>query len=356
GDWADSSNTAWNTVLSRLTSAGLTAKQVEVVWLKEAIRDPENIGGFLPAAQQLQSDLESIARNIKTYFPNAKIVYLSSRTHAFTTTGLNPEPYAYESGFAVKWTIQDQINGKGNLNFDPSKGKVVAPLLLWGPYLWANGTSPRSDGFTWVRSDTGSDATHPSASGVKKVADMLLAFFKTDPTTTPWFLRPATAGQAPTITATGSKASGASGVSVNFTVTATPSSGHTIAQYVWTFDDGDFAFGATPSKIFYALGTYHVHLAVSDNLGNVTLKTITITISGGSGGEPSPAAGIADAVMAIGAATPAGATPAGTTTAGTDGFQRAVPAGLSTFDLAVTPITTTAVHAATVSGSVTATG
>src|SRR5262249_17587953 len=244
GDWADSSNTAWNTVLSRLTSAGLTAKQVEVVWLKEAIRDPENIGGFLPAAQQLQSDLESIARNIKTYFPNAKIVYLSSRTHAFTSTGINPEPYAYESGFAVKWTIQDQINGKGNLNSDPSKGKVVAPLLLWGPYLWANGTSPRSDGFTWVRSDTPSDATHPSASGCKKVARMLLAFFKPDPATTTWFLRPAASGRAPTVTVTACQTSGASGITVHFTATATPVSGHTVAQYAWTYDDGDFAFGA----------------------------------------------------------------------------------------------------------------
>jgi len=33
------------------------------------------------------------------------------------------------------------LTGKGDLNFDPRfhKGKVVAPWLSWGPYLWARG-------------------------------------------------------------------------------------------------------------------------------------------------------------------------------------------------------------------------
>jgi len=284
--WANPNSSAWTTVLSRLQSAGLTAKQVEVVWLKEALAYPELLGGFLPAAQKLQSDLEAIARNLKTKFPNVKIAYLSSRTHAFTTTGLNPEPYAYESGFADKWAIQDQINGRGNLNWDPTKGAVVAPLLSWGSYLWANGTSPRSDGFAWTTSDVGTDLTHPSSSGVTRIGQMLLAFFKTDPTTTPWFLRAATNGAAPTVTLSANHISGVSGLVVQFTASARAAFGDSISQYAWTFDDGDFAFGPTPTKTFFVPGTYIVHLAVSDSAGNVTLKTITITVSGGAGGQP----------------------------------------------------------------------
>src|SRR5262249_39832852 len=42
----------------------------------------------------------------------------------------------------------------------------------------------------------------------------------------------------------------------------------------------------TPTKTFYVPGVYVVHLAVSDSAGNVTLKSITITISGGTGGQP----------------------------------------------------------------------
>jgi hypothetical protein len=74
----------------------------------------------------------------------------------------------------------------GNLNYLDG----TAPWIAWGPYLWANGTSPRSDGLTWVVGDLEVDGTHPSTSGETKVGAMLLSFFKTDPTTTGWFLAP----------------------------------------------------------------------------------------------------------------------------------------------------------------------
>ena len=58
---------------------------------------------------------------------------------------------------------------------------MKAPLLLWGPYLWADGTTPRkSDGLTDPASDLEGDGTHPSESGRQKVAELLLKFFQTD--------------------------------------------------------------------------------------------------------------------------------------------------------------------------------
>src|SRR5262249_6979710 len=118
---------------------------------------------------------------------------------------------------------------------------------------------------------------------IVKVGQELTAFFKTDPTATPWFLRKDTPGMAPTVTASASPTSGSTGTVVHFRASGTAASGNTIASYVWTFDDGDFAFGATPTRTFFALGTYNVHLSVIDNLGNVTTTTLTITISGGTG-------------------------------------------------------------------------
>jgi hypothetical protein len=38
----------------------------------------------------------------------------------------------------VRWLIRDQIDGRPDLNPDPGKGPVKAPVLLWGPYLWAD--------------------------------------------------------------------------------------------------------------------------------------------------------------------------------------------------------------------------
>ena len=47
---------------------------------------------------------------LKKRYPNVKIVYLSSRIYAgYATTGLNPEPHAFESAFSVRWLVQDQI-------------------------------------------------------------------------------------------------------------------------------------------------------------------------------------------------------------------------------------------------------
>jgi hypothetical protein len=308
-NWANPNSSAWLIAIARLKAAGLTADQVQVVWLKEAEAFPERYGGFLPAAQKLQADLEAIARNLKTKFPNVKIAYLSSRTHAFTMTGLNPEPYAFESGFAVKWAIQDQINGTGNLNWDSTKGAVVAPLLSWGSYLWANGTSPRSDGFTWTLSDVSGDLTHPSSSGIGEIGQMLLAFFKTDPTSSPWFLRATASSLLPAVTLTADHISGGIGLVVNFTAAATAEGGHSISQYAWTFDDGDFAFGAAVSKTFEVAGTYIVHLVVTDSAGDVTLKTITISIGGGTGGPPPlPLAAVSSTTTTTGLVTPSSST------------------------------------------------
>jgi hypothetical protein len=57
-----------------------------------------------------------------------------------------------------------------------------------GPYLWANGSSPQSDGLSWLIGDFQNDGTHPSQSGQQKVGRELLQFFKTSPVTRCWFL------------------------------------------------------------------------------------------------------------------------------------------------------------------------
>jgi PKD repeat protein len=286
-NWAELSNPVWSTVDSDLAAAGVTPAQVQVVWSKQAEQFPYKDGAFPSHAQELQSDLEAIARNSLTKYPNTKIEYLSTRTHPYPTdlTFPNPEPYAYETGFAVKWTIQDQINGVGNLNYNPANGPVVAPLLLWGPYIWATST-PRSDGFAWLPSDVSpTDHTHPTPSGRQKVADQLQAYFKTDPSATPWFLAPTPSGQGPQVTITASTTSGRPGLSVNFTGSATDSGGIP-TQYAWTYDDGDFSLSQNPTKIFDVPGTYVVHLTVSDNRGYTGMQSITITISSSHSSTP----------------------------------------------------------------------
>ncbi len=190
----------WQWVDGRLSSVGATGEQVQAIWLKQATRRPT--GPFPEHAEALQAELEQIVAIAHDRFPNLQVVYLSSRIYAgYATSRVSPEPYAYESAFAVKWLIEKQIGGDPALNPDPDKGEVRAPVLLWGPYLWADGTTGRQDGLLWLCSDFEDDGTQPSPTGEQKVANMLMAFFKLDESAKLWFMADPNATPVPTPTA-----------------------------------------------------------------------------------------------------------------------------------------------------------
>lgn len=182
---------------TRLLPQGFGENQVQIAWVKVANPSPTvSVPATGADAYTLETQLGNIVRALKTRYPNLKQVFFSSRIYGgYATTNLNPEPYAYESGLAVKWLVEAQIrqmdaggrvqdSRAGDLNYD-----TVAPWVAWGPYLWADGLNPRSDGLTWERSDFVGDGTHPSRSGETKVGTMLLNFFKSSPHTRCWFLR-----------------------------------------------------------------------------------------------------------------------------------------------------------------------
>src|SRR5262245_11317340 len=139
--------------------------------------------------------MECSLRAMKVRYKNLQLVYFTSRSYAgYANIPLSPEPYAYEYGFSVKWIIQAQIEQQRSGHVDSRAGDLdpdtVAPWIAWGPYIWADGLSPRSDGLIWRRTDFEDDGTHPSQSGEEKTATMMLTFFKHDPTSKQWFLAP----------------------------------------------------------------------------------------------------------------------------------------------------------------------
>ncbi len=176
----------WSVLDTRLAQAGVTARQVSVVWLKEADANPTS--GWPAYAQTLKNEIVVMLQRLKEHFPNLQIAYLSSRIYAgYASSTLNPEPYAYEGAFSVRWVIEDQL--RGSLSYDSTAGPATSPWLAWGPYLWTDGmTARRSDGLTWSCADVRSnDGTHPSDSGSQKVAQLLLEFIRTDSTARTWF-------------------------------------------------------------------------------------------------------------------------------------------------------------------------
>ena len=189
----------WPTLAKRIETAGLSPKQVQVVWLKHVEANPKPLGEFPAHARALQADIADVLQIARHNYPNLRVAYLSSRTFGGWSgrESGSPEPYAYESGFSTRWIIQSQIKGDPQLNYDPSRGEVKAPLLLWGPYLWAQGNTPRKfDGLAWTINDVRADHLHPNESGTKKTTTLLLNFFKTDPGASRWFLKPGEKAEA----------------------------------------------------------------------------------------------------------------------------------------------------------------
>ena len=190
-NFANANDGFWNPIFQDfLPEAGITAAQVQVVYIKDI--DPTPAGTFPQDMANLQSEYESIVQNVFAKFPNVKLAYFGGSVYTGYSNGLSNidnEPWAYESGFAVKWAILDQINGKPALNWNPARGTVKAPWMSWGAYPWANGLLARNDGTTWACPDIKYDGFHPSDPyGREKESNLMINFFKSDPTTTPWFL------------------------------------------------------------------------------------------------------------------------------------------------------------------------
>ena len=189
----------WPTLAQRIAAAGLSPLQVQACWLKHVEANPKPLGEFPAHARTLQADITAVLNIARQRYPNLRVVYLSSRTFGGWSgrESGSPEPYAYESGFGTRWIVQSQMKGDAALNFDPARGAVKAPLVMWGPYLWAQGDSPRKfDGLTWTRNDVREDQLHPNAAGSKKTTTLLLNFFKTNEGASRWFLKPGEKGQA----------------------------------------------------------------------------------------------------------------------------------------------------------------
>ena len=180
-----------------LAPLGVGERQVQAAWVKVANPGPSV---SLPAgsadAYTLVRQMGDIVRAMRQRYPNLRQVFFSSRISAeFANTNLNPEPYAYESGFSVKWVIEAQIQQAVSNVGDPRAGDLrydATPWLAWGPYIWGGQSATSAGAITWTRQDLAADGTHPSQSGQQKVGTALLAFFKGSPYTACWFL----AGQA----------------------------------------------------------------------------------------------------------------------------------------------------------------
>ncbi|HEX6547430.1 MAG TPA: hypothetical protein VF134_01645 [Candidatus Dormibacteraeota bacterium] len=172
--WVDPGAQPWQVVEARLQQAGAQDDQVRAIWLKEADPGPTDVRAYVTT---LTSELRRIVLNAAARYPNLRQVFVSPRTYGgYATSPLNPEPFAYATGFADQALVADSVA-------DPTR----RPWVGWGPYIWTDGTTAGPAGFSWTCADVQpSDGTHPSAAGMAKVAGALQAFFEGSEFT-PWY-------------------------------------------------------------------------------------------------------------------------------------------------------------------------
>jgi hypothetical protein len=223
-----------------LRANGYTELQVQAIFLKSAdgfpmcdLKHTYCAMGAKADAYTAETSMGDIMRYLKQGLPllgiparytNLQQVFVTTRIYGGYANGqtssgspmyaecLNPEPFAYEEGFAVQRLIVAQITGIP----DAYSGAVdysQAPWVDWGPYLWASGaTKSPSTQLFWCNGNSGNpcnreldfrygdpnnqttywgDFTHPTASAQSRVAGSLglLNFIQTSPWVTPWIVK-----------------------------------------------------------------------------------------------------------------------------------------------------------------------
>jgi len=184
--WSGKFNENYDRVHDLLSENGLSEKQVQSIWFAPVNKYPQL---SLPNSEadyyNIIVQLGATLRLMKQRYSSLKQVLLSSRVYAgYGTSALNPEPYAYESGFAVSYVINAQIQQMRNGIIDPLVGDLnyltgVAPFIDWMAYYWGDAIIPRNkDGVAWYSHDFQNDGIHPSSSGEAKMARLVVEKMK----------------------------------------------------------------------------------------------------------------------------------------------------------------------------------
>lgn len=134
--WVDDSFMSYTVCDSRLAARGLTPDQVEVILWKDADEHP-TVSMSPSTVCSPTSSVDAcayekftgeMARFAKSRYPSILQLFVHSRIYGgYALTNLNPEPFAYEYGFATKWLVNAQIAQMRTGKIDPTAGDLRRP-------------------------------------------------------------------------------------------------------------------------------------------------------------------------------------------------------------------------------------
>ena len=180
----------------KLAEKDLKPIQVQVAWLMHSSRidsNAEDAGAYIDS---LEMRFVTALQSMLYYYPNLKLVFVSGFPYGGYADTLKvlyhviAEPASYHHNFAVKQLITSQITGDPELKYtEPGK---MAPILAWGPPLWADGNNPNE--YNGLSRNCETEFTpdgggyHMTALGKDKVGDILLDFFRSDTLSKGWVM------------------------------------------------------------------------------------------------------------------------------------------------------------------------
>lgn len=196
---------AWEQMDAKLAAKGMTRADVKVVFTKiVTAKFRFSAKQFEPRLVQEKQFARDFLTALRVKLPNVTMVYLSSRIYAgYSTAGvLSPEPMAYETGWAVRDLIDEQHTAVLQANTSSPMHDQNVPWVTWGPYMWADGTTPRVDALTppastqtWLCSDfqglplgMAQDGIHAHKTGWVKIATHLDFTLRSSPHASIWYL------------------------------------------------------------------------------------------------------------------------------------------------------------------------
>lgn len=166
----------WDNVATFLTTNGLTAAQVQVVFCIEDNLKNDDI--TFTRTTSLQSDYVALLDFIRTKYPNCKLFLVGDRGYSgYSTDPRHKEPIGYLNGWGVKLFVQQYSDGL----------LPLYPVVDWLDYYWANGETPRFDGLTYSREDYRPGYIHFTDEKAEELGVATHARLKTDVGTSYWY-------------------------------------------------------------------------------------------------------------------------------------------------------------------------
>lgn len=169
-DVIDITASYWVHLQKLLDSNLVTAAQVQVIFCIED--DMTNFDTTINRAYQLRDKYIEMLVTIRIKYPNCKLMLIGDRGYNdYATLPKFSEPKGYLNGWAVKFLIEDYIDGL----------LPQYPLLNWMDYYWANGETPRWDGLDYFMTDfLAPDYVHYTEEKAAELGAMTHARLKAD--------------------------------------------------------------------------------------------------------------------------------------------------------------------------------